>query len=564
MKEQRLLTFSTLLVNFVSGRNVIAVVTRTGFNTKKGNLVRSILFPKEVNLSFYTDSYKFLAVLAILAVIGYLISLPGLLKANLTKFEIFIHSLDLVTITVPPSLSACLAVGLSWVLMRIKGKGIFCTAPTRINAAGRLSCICLDKTGTLTQDYFVLDGVMPREGEVFGKYYAEVKPLQKDLLLIQGMAVCHSVALNEKGKAIGDPLEVELLKFTEWQITEFDFNGITKLQSPFNSTATILKRFSFNFETKRMSVIAKIGNGPPLLFTKGAPDSLKSLCLPITCPYNYNQKLLDLSSKGLRPIAFAYKVLNEEDETKEELELVNDLQFLGWAFFANLVKPETTPTIQQLHDADIETIMVTGDYQATANAVAKECRILKEDRELLVLSTRQDVDDLLHEKDIDPYIDISVNESAFTRLAELEGTELGDQVFRQARVYSRMTPEQKANLVEILKRTNRLICMCGDGANDCVALNTADVGISISLAEASIAAPFTSQIPNISCVTEIIKEGRGGLVTTFQTFKFIIIYSFIQFSSTFLTHLFSCSLSDMQYTFIDLAIVFPLAITMCS
>jgi len=564
MKEQRLQIFSTLIVNINSGGSIIAVVTRTGFNTKKGNLVRSILFPKEVNISFYTDSYKFLGVLALIAVLGYLISLPGLLKADLGNFGVFIHSLDLVTISVPPSLPACLAVGLSWVLMRIKGKGIFCTAPTRINAAGRLSCICLDKTGTLTQDFFVLDGVMPREEEGFGKYYTEVKSLYKDSLLVQAMAVCHSVALNQSGKTIGDPLELELLKFAEWQITEFDFDGLTKLSSPSNSTATILKRFPFNFETKRMSVVAKINNSPPLLFTKGAPDSLKPLCLPTTCPYNYDQKLLDVSSKGLRPIAFAYRILKEGDEVKEESKLIYDLQFLGWAFFANLLKAETTPTIQQLHDADIETIMVTGDYQATANAVAKECKILHKDNGLLVLSTKQDVDNLLEQKDIDPYIDISVNESAFTRLVEVEGTELGNQIFRQARVYSRMSPEQKANLIEILKRTNRLICMCGDGANDCIALNTADVGISISLAEASVAAPFTSQIPNISCIIEIIKEGRAGLVTTFQTFKFIILYSFIQFSSTFLAHLFSCSLSDIQYTYIDLVLVFPLAITICS
>eukprot|EP00826_Nyctotherus_ovalis_P030557 TRINITY_DN2438_c0_g1_i16.p1 TRINITY_DN2438_c0_g1~~TRINITY_DN2438_c0_g1_i16.p1 ORF type:complete len:403 (-),score=115.16 TRINITY_DN2438_c0_g1_i16:740-1948(-) len=402
---------------------------------------------------------------------------------------------------------------------------------------------------------------MPMEGSSFGKYYVEAKSLPKDALMIQAMAACHSVALNENGKLVGDPLELELLKFTEWQISEFDFDGVTSLHSPSEQEVTILRRFSFNFETKRMSTIVQT-HGRTFLFTKGAPDSLKALCLPSTCPQNYAERLSQLSSKGLRPIAFACKLLDSYKD-KEETELVSDMQFLGWAFFANLVKAETVPTIRELHSAEIETIMVTGDYQATANAVAKECEIIGRDSKLIVLSTREDVDRLL-ESNIDCFADISINEGAFTRLAEREGSERADQVFRQARVYSRMTPEQKASLIAVLKRSNRLVCMCGDGANDCVALNSADVGISISLAEASVAAPFTSKIPNISCVSEIIKQGRAGLITTFQTFKFIVVNSFVQFSSTLLTHYFSCSLSDMQYTFIDMAIILPLAVTMCS
>ena len=57
--------------------------------------------------------------------------------------------------------------------------------------------------------------------------------------------------------------------------------------------------------------------------------------------------------------------------------------------------------------------------------------------------------------------------------------------------------------------------MCGDGANDCVALKTADIGVSLSEAEASIAAPFTSKIQNISCVVELLKEGKASLTTSF-------------------------------------------------
>mmetsp|Transcript_41650 Transcript_41650/g.40024 ORF Transcript_41650/g.40024 Transcript_41650/m.40024 type:complete len:138 (+) Transcript_41650:2331-2744(+) len=104
--------------------------------------------------------------------------------------------------------------------------------------------------------------------------------------------------------------------------------------------------------------------------------------------------------------------------------------------------------------------------------------------------------------------------------------------------------------------------MCGDGANDCVALKTADVGVSLSEAEASIAAPFTSKIQDISCILIVLKEGRAALTTSFQCFKFIELYSMIQFSSVTLLYLIGQNLNDFQFLYIDLAILVPLSMLM--
>ena len=105
--------------------------------------------------------------------------------------------------------------------------------------------------------------------------------------------------------------------------------------------------------------------------------------------------------------------------------------------------------------------------------------------------------------------------------------------------------------------------MCGDGANDCGALKQADAGISLSEAEASIAAPFTSKIQDISCVITLIREGRAALTTTFQAFKFIELYSMIQFLSVTLLYMKGSNLSDNQFLYIDIGVLVPLCIFQC-
>jgi len=124
-----------------------------------------------------------------------------------------------------------------------------------------------------------------------------------------------------------------------------------------------------------------------------------------------------------------------------------------------------------------------------------------------------------------------------------------------------MSPDDKASLVSSLQETlNEQIGMCGDGANDCGALKTADVGISLSEAEASIAAPFTSQVQDISCCVTMLREGRAALTTSFQAFKFIELYSFIQFTSVIMLYCINANLTDSQFLYIDLVALLPLAI----
>ena len=99
----------------------------------------------------------------------------------------------------------------------------------------------------------------------------------------------------------------------------------------------------------------------------------------------------------------------------------------------------------------------------------------------------------------------------------------------KAQIFARMSPDEKNEVVERLQSLGYTVLMCGDGANDCAALKAADVGISLSEAEASVAAPFTSHTPDISCVLDVIKEGRAALVTSFSCFKYMLVHSLLPY-----------------------------------
>ena len=130
----------------------------------------------------------------------------------------------------------------------------------------------------------------------------------------------------------------------------------------------------------------------------------------------------------------------------------------------------------------------------------------------------------------DPDIEVALTGRAFKRICDDKDCNpyVYYAVLSKANIFARMGPDDKALLVDSLQTSLQDNCgMCGDGANDCGALKTAAVGISLSEAEASIAAPFTSKVQDIRCVVTLLREGRAALATSFQAFKFIMLYSII-------------------------------------
>ena len=165
---------------------------------------------------------------------------------------------------------------------------------------------------------------------------------------------------------------------------------------------------------------------------------------------------------------------------------------------------------------------------------------------------------------------IAITGEAFSKLSELNQLYLilkkkiylkSHQVFRfvlkNGKIFARMNPQHKALLVESLKNEGLNPLMCGDGSNDCLALRKANVGVSLSLEEASIAAHFTSLNPGISCLIHLLREGKCSLATSIQVFKYVISESMIQFISLILVMIYNSYFSDPQFLLGDIFISFP-------
>jgi cation-transporting P-type ATPase 13A2 len=168
-------------------------------------------------------------------------------------------------------------------------------------------------------------------------------------------------------------------------------------------------------------------------------------------------------------------------------------------------------------------------------------------------------------------IEAAMEGSAFQYLLKLRdrdwsvdgflANEVLSEILKRGKVFSRMSPKQKALLVEeYQKATGEMVGMCGDGANDCSALKAADVGLSLSETEASIVAPFTSKTQDISSCVNLLILGRASLDLSYELFKYLMVYIQIQFGSVMILLFKTWNYSDEQFLFFDMGGVVPITI----
>ncbi|KAM4771099.1 putative cation-transporting ATPase 13A4 [Rhinophrynus dorsalis] len=498
---------------------VKAVVLHTGFNTTKGDLIRSILYPKPVNLKMYKDVIKFFMGLSALAVVGALYTALVLTKQD----------------------------------KRLQRTGIYCLSAQRINMCGRLNIICFDKTGTLTEDGMKLWGMIPSDGKWYMSGVPDtgrkrrVQPISIPDINVTAQSVV--VELQEVKTPLGEEATSDIIVKPGENMEKVQVEGVT-----------VLHQFPFSSSLQRMSVIAQvIGKDELLVYMKGAPEMVIQFSLPETVPLNFQEELELYALQGYRVIALAYKILtiknhlNAKSLEREEVE--SGLTFLGLLIMENKLKPETKPVLQELQAANIRTVMITGDNLQTACTVGKVSGMVPDSEKLILIKARPPEGNspasitwqAVEEKSINGTVkkdletDIYEESCGYSKTNNFHFAINGKsyeviekyfynmlpKILLNGTIFARMGPRQKTNLVEEIKKLDYFVGMCGDGANDCGALKTAHAGISLSETEASVASPFTSKTPNIECVTKLIKEGRNSLVTGFCMLKFVILNTMI-------------------------------------
>lgn len=357
----------------------------------------------------------------------------------------------------------------------------------------------------MTEGNLDLAGVCETRSGQFKEMVADPLNISVDSSLVHCMASCHTL-IKLNGELTGNPLDVKLFEAIEWDLKEQFNAGVNpdygvptpalvspskrhsgrkpgKIQNypnsmaPSNLEIALLKSYPFDSAVQRMTIVAKKKGAPHFdVFVKGAPEKVASLCKPETVPSDFTSVLQTYTTQGLRVIAAASKSLNanarwtEVDEMSRN-ELEEKCDFLGLIIMQNLVKPETYGAIEKLHEADIETVMVTGDNILTGISVGRDCKLIRPGTTIIKVeadvmqefdSTQLNVSYYLTESDKPGgNAEVSLLNAGQNYAFACDGRTFGlirthdrtllNAIVQKGKIFARMLPEQKIHLIECMK-----------------------------------------------------------------------------------------------------------------
>jgi len=519
----------------VQGRAKI-LVTNTGMQTELGKIAAML----QAVESEPTPLQQRMTQLGNVLVTGSLILVAivvvgGLLRGGNLQ-ELLEVSLSMAVAVVPEGLPAVITVTLALGTQRMVRQNALIRKLPAVETLGSVTTICSDKTGTLTQNKMVVQSVYTNNSafRVTGEGYAPKGEFQLDSktisidqypeiqALLVGCALCNDSFLQQQQgqwTILGDPTEGAL-------VTLAAKGGIEKDQ--WDSKLPRVAEFPFSSERKRMSVISKVeqvqtGVSPLtsvdpvlsnlvqsesyLMFTKGSPEltlerSIQAYVGTRSVPLNDEQRRQILAenermaSKGLRVLGFAYKPLSEippegSDEASEQ-----GLVWLGLVGMLDAPRPEVRAAVQECRDAGIRPVMITGDHQLTARAIATDLGIAKEDDRVLIGQELQRMSD----QDLEQQVDL-------------------------VSIYARVAPEHKLRIVQALQRRGRFVAMTGDGVNDAPALKQADIGIAMGITGTDVSKEASDMVlldDNFATIVSATKEGRVVFTNIRRFIKYIL------------------------------------------
>lgn len=562
---------------------VKAVVVRTGFATAKGELARSILFPLTANNNLKKQLIKMSAIFFVIGIPCMAYTVYALSRFKYASHDIFIIVLDVATFLIPPVLPAVLTSINVHAQRRLKTKDIYCLNPRMISCSGEVDVMCFDKTGTLTDDTIEFAGVVPVSDGHFEEMQTDLEQSNiDDHAIVRSMAACNSLVEYED-KVEGDDLDLKLFTVTGWKFTA-DYDAALFEKAPERvvtsgsgaHTVAIMKQFPFESFLQRMLVIVRdTQRSSNVAIVKGAPEIVASFCTSESIPKDFLEVFESYTRRGFRVLATAIKVIPDDGVDMSRSEIECQMEFVGLFLFKNKLKEATFDVLQELRRANIRCIMATGDSLLTGISVAEECQLV--DKSDAIIRVRAHLDKSSKKVQVQysyiKYPDFVLkndNNANFEQASgghfryhfAIEGdsfntiraadSQLIERIVHKGTIFARMSPDQKLSLVNLLQKQNHNVGMCGDGANDCGALRAADAGIALSVAEASVASPFTFKQKDISCVPSLLKEGRCTLAAIFGAFKYQVCYCFILLGTVLILFWHGTKPAEGTYVFVDI------------
>ena len=512
------------------------VVKATALDTEIGKIADKITRDNDVQSPLVERMEKFTTKLTMF--MGGLIILISIIALKLGNGwrETLMMSASLGVAAIPEGLpiavTICLAIGMN----RMAKKNVIVKNLVAVEALGSCTVIASDKTGTLTINEMSIIEIITQKNGIISTLdrVQDYLPLDKENdfenMSIEKKIIMTFVLPNEAsekdGEFYGDPVDVAFLKTVSkkgYNIKQIHKKYKRLQLLPYTSEAKFSA--SFNLVDEDGSIYA---------FVKGAPEVVMEMCnIDENAKKDIKAKLDDLAKKGLRVLAVACGEINEVlPENEEDLDdSLKNLEFLSLVAMLDPLRREAKHAVKKCQQAGINVIMITGDNPKTAFAIANELGFVKNQKEVIT------------------GIDL--------KKAMETGPEAIDKITKTAKVYARVEPNQKLDIVESLRRNGNFVAVTGDGVNDAPALKNSNVGIAMGKKGTDIARDSANIIladDNFASIVKGVKEGRLTYSNIRKVTFFLISTAFAEIGIFILSMLFGLPLpfSALQLLWINL------------
>ncbi|HLT86806.1 MAG TPA: cation-translocating P-type ATPase [Sphingobacterium sp.] len=470
------LAYMSTLVTYGRG---IGVVTDTGTNTEVGKIADILSQDDETKtpLEIRLDQLGKTLGKAALVICVLIFIISFFQGRDLT--EMFLTSVSLAVAAIPEGLAAIVAVVLSIGVTKMAKQNAIIKRLPAVETLGSVNIVCSDKTGTLTQNKMTVQEFFTfTDGAQKVEHYTD---LSSEAHLLSSAMVLASDATLENGDSTGDPTEIALLQLAD--DLKIDRAALWTSQPRIDEKA-------FDSNRKMMSTLHQ-QEDKFVIYAKGAIDNLILKCKHIVedgeiIPLRETHKTIlsdaadAMSDNALRTLAVAYKPLEKQIDT-ENFE--RNLVMIGVVGMIDPPREEVKDAIATAKEAGITTVMITGDHKNTALAIAKELGIASERSEA---TTGADINHMSRE--------------------ELESH------IEEYKVFARVSPEHKVNIVKAFRAKGNIVSMTGDGVNDAPSLNAADIGVAMGIEGTDVAKNASDMIladDNFSTIIAAIEQGRN-------------------------------------------------------